>query len=282
MNRKVINRLFLGSTQAAVGLSLLIVIFIFGVILYNGIPAINFSFLLTKMEDFGASGGIFYQAIGSLLLVITAAAISFPIALGTAIYKSEYMKSSFHQKMCGAMIYGLNGVPSVIFGIFGFILFVNIFGMGISWFVGGVILAMMILPTIVLTAYQSIHSIPQVYRDNALAMGFSQWQLITKVIIPQSINGAITGLFIGLARAIGETAPIMFIATAFSGVEIPSSIFEPTTALPTHILALSQQATNPLALKNAWGASLVLLCLVMIFGWAALYSRKKLSLRNLR
>jgi len=90
-------------------------------------------------------------------------------------------------------------------------------------------------------------------------------------------GGAITGLLIGLARAAGETAPIMFIATAYSGVEVPGSFFEPVTALPTHILSLAQQATNPQALQNAWGASFVLISLVMIFSIFGLYTRIKLK-----
>jgi phosphate transport system permease protein len=135
----------------------------------------------------------------------------------------------------------------------------------------------MILPTIVLATYQSINSIPKIYRESALALGLNKWQVITKVLLPQGIGGAITGLLIGLARAVGETAPIMFIATAFSGVDIPGSLFAPVTALPTHILALAQQATNARALQNAWGASLVLMGIVTLFSTAALYSRMKLK-----
>ena len=263
-------------SKSAIIFSSLILLFFISVILWNGLGAINLDFLLTSSRRFGAEGGIFYQIIGSILLVSVAALISFPIALGTALYKSEYM-SPFHQKMCSVLIYGLNGVPSVIFGIFGLIFFVNILETGISWFVGSIILAFMIIPTITLSAYQAINSIPTVFRESSLALGFTKWQMITKVIIPQGISGAITGLLIGLARAIGETAPIMFIATAFSGVEIPSSLLEPVTSLPTHILALAQQATNEKALQNAWGTSVVLLGIVLIFSLGALYSRTKLK-----
>jgi phosphate transport system permease protein len=108
-----------------------------------------------------------------------------------------------------------------------------------------------------------------------LALGLSKWETITKVLLPQSFSGAVTGLLLGLARAIGETAPIMFIATAFSGVDLPSGIKEPVATLPTHILALAQQATNPQALQNAWGASFTLIMLVMFFSLSALYIRKR-------
>jgi len=264
------------------GLCGLILIFLLAVMIWNGIRAVDFEFLFTASRNFGAGGGIFYQMIGSLLLILFAALICFPLALGTAIFKSEYLKSARVQRLCAVLVYGLNGVPSVIFGIFGLVFFVNVLGTGISWFVGSIILAMMILPTVVLATYHSINSIPEIYRESALALGLNKWQVIAKVLLPQGIGGAITGLFLGLARAVGETAPIMFIATAFTGVEIPGSFFEPVTALPTHILALAQQAINEQALQNAWGASFVLICLVTVFSALGLWSRKKLKTVGLR
>ena len=275
MNRRTINSFFTGGTLFALIVSCLLLFFLIGVIIYNGISSISIDFIFSPSYNFGADGGIFYQIAGSLLLVLMAALLSFPVALGTAIFKSEYLKSKKWQKISNMLIYGLNGVPSIIFGIFGLILFVNLLGTGISWFVGSIILAMMILPTITLSAYQSINSIPAIYRESSLALGLSKWQVITKVLLPQGISGAITGLLIGLARAIGETAPIMFIATAFSGVEWPSSLLEPVAALPTHILALAQQATNPDAQQNAWGASFILIVWVILFSVSALFIRAK-------
>ncbi len=276
-NRRLKNTFLMLITRLGVCVCCLVLFFLLGVIVWNGIQAISLEFLLTKSANFGAEGGVFYQIVGSLLLIVFAAIISFPLSLGTAIYKSEFLKNGFLQKLSNTLIYGLNGIPSVIFGIFGLIFFVNILNTGISWFVGSMILAMMILPTMVLSTYQSINSIPAIYRESALSLGLNEWRVITKVLLPQGIGGAITGLLIGLARAVGETAPIMFIATAFSGVEIPRSFFEPVTALPTHILALAQQATNRKALLNAWGASFVLLCIIIILSLSALYSRMKLN-----
>jgi phosphate transport system permease protein len=277
MNRKLINHLFNLLSLTAVGICCLTLLFLFAVITWNGIKALDFDFLLSPSRNFGAEGGILYQIFGSLLLVVFTAIISFPLALGTAIFKSEYMKNSYLQKLSNMLIYGLNGIPSVIFGLFGLIFFLNVLDTGISWFVGSIILAIMILPTLVLATYQSINSIPVIYRETAFALGFNKWKLITRVLLPQGLGGAITGLLIGLARAVGETAPIMFIATAFSGVDIPGSFFEPVVALPTHILALAQQATHAQALRNAWGASLVLLFLVLVFSFSALFGRMKLK-----
>lgn len=273
MNRYLKNNLFYILILVAVTICAFILIFLFGTIIWKGLPALSFEFLTNGSTNFGASGGIAYQILGSILIILFSAIICLPIALGTAIYKSEYVQNEKWQKLIGTFLYTLNGVPSVIFGIFGLILFVNLFNMGISWFVGSIILAMMILPTVTLSTYQSINSIPNVYRESASGLGLNKWQIIVHVLLPQGFSGAITGLLIGLARAIGETAPIMFIATAFSGVSIPSSFLEPVAALPTHILALAQQATNPEALQNAWGTSLVLVILVIIFSVSALFIR---------
>ncbi len=273
MNRNLHNKLFYAAIGLAVLICSLILLFLFVTIIWKGIPALSLDFITNASTEFGASGGIIYQILGSILIVFFSALICLPLALGTAIYISEYLKNKTLHKVLNTLIYSLNGVPSVIFGIFGLIFFVNIMNLGISWFVGSIILAMMILPTVTLSAYQAINSIPTVYRESSSALGFNKWNVITKVLLPQGISGAITGLLIGVARAIGETAPIMFIATAFSGVAFPSSIFEPVSTLPTHILALAQQATNPEALQNAWGASLVLVLLVIIFSISALFIR---------
>jgi phosphate transport system permease protein len=275
MSRKIKNRLFLILCWSSLAFSSLVLIFLIATIIWNGFQSVSLEFLILPAKSFGAEGGVLYQIIGSLMLVVTAALLSFPIALGTAIYKSEYLKNERLKRLSDILIYGLNGIPSVIFGIFGLILFVNLLNTGISWFVGAIILGIMILPTLVLTAYQSINSIPQHYRESGLSLGIDKWQVNTQVLIPMGIHGAFTGLLIGLARAIGETAPIMFIATAFSEAAIPGSLLEPVASLPTHILALAQQATDPVAIQNAWGASLVLITLVGLFSISALYFRNR-------
>ena len=275
--RHIGDKLFAAATRAALALCFAILTFLLGAIILKGVQAISLSFLFMPATDFGASGGILYQIIGSFLLVSVAAALVLPFAVGTALYRSEYVLNPRSQRLIDLALYSLNAIPSVTYGVFGLILFVNILGTGISWFVGSVILAMMMLPIVTITAYQSMQAISDDYRENAAALGLTRAQQIRSVILPQSLHGIVTGLLIGLARAIGETAPIMFIATAFSGVTVPRSLLEPVASLPTHILALAQQATNPDALRNAWGASLTLVLSVMMFSALAYYARFKLS-----
>ena len=279
MNRAALNIVLTVVSRAAVLTCSTILCFLLGVIVYQGCQAISPQFLLSPAKNFGSAGGILFQMLGSILLVVFAGFISLPLALGVAIYKSEYLNNRLLHKISDSFIYGLNAVPSIIFGIFGLIFFVNILNTGISWLVGSMILAIMILPTIVLSTYQALNTIPTIYRETAEALGLDQWQIITRVLLPQGISGAITGMLLGLARAIGETAPIMFIATAYSGVNFPRSFSEPVTTLPTHILALAKQATDQQALQNAWGASLVLMGLVTLLSLAALAGRIKLQPR---
>lgn len=277
MNRKLQNIAFKTFVCIAATISIGVLLFLITVLFWKGFSAISFEFLISDSSNFGSEGGIAYQIIGSVLLTACAAIISFPLALGFAIYKSEYIKNSYLQNLTDTVIYSLNGIPSIIFGIFGLIFFVNLLQTGVSWFVGGIILAIMILPTIILSSYQSINSIPNSYRENAFGLGLTKWQVVKTVIFPRAVNGGFTGLLLGLARAIGETAPIMFIATAFSGVTIPNGLFEPVRSLPTHILSLAQQATNPSALENAWGTSLVLILLVFVFSISAFVRRLQYS-----
>lgn len=254
-----------------------VLLFLLGSIFAKGIGAFSLEFLFMPAREFGKSGGIFYQLFGSLLIVIVAAFLVLPVALGTALYQNSYNSNARLANILNQCLYALNAIPSVTYGIFGLIFFVNILNTGISWFVGSIILAIMILPTVTLSAYQAMSAIPKIYQENAAALGLTRPQIIRRVTLPQSVHGVVTGLLIGLSRAIGETAPIMFIATAFSGVQVPQSLVEPVSTLPTHILELAQQSTDPQALRNAWGASLTLVLLAAAFSGLALFLRSRLK-----
>ena len=282
ITRSFKSRFFAVLALSALGLATLTLLSLLGLIVIKGAGAINLDFLTQSSRSFGASGGISDQIIGSLLMVVIAGLLVLPISLGLALYMSEIIKSARARRAAKTILLTLNTVPSITFGIFGLVFFVTILGTGISWFVGSIILAFMMLPTVTLASYQSLNAIPSIYRENGYSLGFTQSQTFTHILIPQSFHGTVTGLLIGLARAVGETAPIMFVATAFSGVGFPSALHEPVSTLPTHILALAQQATNPEAVANAWGAALVLILIVMGFSLAGqtlrILRRKELSL----
>ncbi len=277
MTRHLKAILFFSACIIATVLAVSLLFIILSAILSRGMPAISLEFLTAESKDFGQKGGIFYQIIGTIILIAGAGFLALPIALGTAIYQTEYIRAAL-QRTASVFIYALNGVPTIIFGLFGYIFFGIFLKMGVSWLSGSFILAIMILPTLVVSIKEAVESIPIKYREAGLALGFTQWRLIRTVIIPQSFFGVVTGLLLGLARAAGETAAIMFTATTFSGVLIPETFREPVTTLQTHILVLAQEAVNPQTRTNAWGAALVLVILVFLMTVGSMLVRRKLKL----
>lgn len=267
----VLLRTLVGLTTVT---SVALLVCIVAVMVAKGGAALTWEFLSQPSRAFGAEGGIRSQIAGTLLLAMGAGVVSLPIALGTALYQSEYLALRF-KPVAMRFIYALNGVPTILFGLFGYLVFGLYLGLGISWLSGALILAMMILPTLVVSIREAIDAIPHQYREAGLALGMTTAQLIRAVILPQSVHGMITGLLLGLVRATGETAAIMFTATTFSGVDLPRSFNEPVTTLQTHIMVLSQEAVRPSATDAVWGAALMLMILVLCFSMGALVVRSR-------
>ena len=175
------------------------------------------------------------------------------------------------------ILYLLNGIPSILFGIVGMVVFVQWFGWGKSWLSGGILLGLMILPTVTVTLIERMSSIPKRYLEAARGLGLNQSQLIRSIIMPQSVGGLITGLLLGLARAAGETAPIMFTATIFAGATLPTGVKEsPVLSLPYHIFILAQDSYDPIVKTKLWGAALVLVLIVFGLSLAALPARLRI------
>ncbi len=275
--RRLKSILFFSLCSIATIISVSLLLSIIITIIIKGAPSINIDFLTQGMEESGQKGGIFYQIIGTIILMVGAAVLSLPIALCASIYHTEYLKPSF-KRAATILIYALNGVPAILFGLFGYIVFGVYFGWGISWLTGSFILAIMILPVLMVSIKQAIESIPVKYRKAGLSLGFTRWQLIRSVLIPQSFFGTVTGLLLGLSRAAGTTAAIMFTAATFSGAGIPMTLHEPVATLQTHILILSQEAVNPLSRINAWGAVLVLISIVFLLNIGSMRLRAKMLL----
>ncbi len=266
---------FSGCTIAAIiAVSLLFIIL--GAIVMRGLPAINLEFITAESRNFGQNGGILYQTAGTLILITGAGILSLPLSVSTAIYQTEYINVYF-RRFTNILIYALNGVPTIIFGLFGYMVFGLYFKMEVSWMTGISILAIMISPTLTVSVKESIEMIPEKYREAGLALGFTKWKIIRTIIIPHSFFGIITGLLLGLGRAAGETAAIMFTATTFSGVKFPTSFREPVTTLQTHILVLAQEAVNPKTRTNAWGAALVLVVIIFFISLCAMVIRTRIK-----
>lgn len=172
------------------------------------------------------------------------------------------------------VLYTLNGVPSILFGILGLIVFVKFLGWGKSWLSGGIILGFMILPTVTVALNERIKVLPRKYIEAGFGLGLTPSQIVRSVILPQTVGGLITGLLLGLARAAGETAPIMFTATIFAGATLPGGIVEsPVLSLPYHIFILSQDSYDPNVAAKVWGTATVLLGLVLALSAIAIPMR---------
>lgn len=246
-------------------------------ILFRGLPAITWGFLTEQIRLVGASGGIFYNLVGTIILIVTALFVGGPLAIALALVHSIYLKGHPLRRYVTLFLYTLNGVPSILFGIFGMIVFVNFLGLGKSWLSGGILLGAMILPTIAIALIERIESIAVKYVEAAAALGLSRSQTIWSVILPQSASGLLSGSLLGLARAAGETAPIMFTATIFAGATFPHGVRQsPVLSLPYHIFILAQDSFDPAASTKLWGAALVLIALAFGLSLIALPIRLRI------
>lgn len=276
--RKVLDRALwlacLGCALFAVGLLLGLVAVIAG----RALPALSWSFLGKAAAQAGAAGGIRYHVVGTLILMATALAVTVPMATGLALVQGVYLRGSARwRRRVGLLLHVLNGVPSILFGVFGFTVFVHGLGLGKSWLTGGVLLGLMILPTVAVSLQQRIDALPAAYLEAAAGLGLRPSQVVWSVVLPQCASGLVTGALLGLARAAGETAPILFTATVFAGPTVPQGIREsPVLSLPYHIFVLAQDSFDPAVAPRVWATALVLLGLVLSLSLAALPLRLRL------
>jgi phosphate transport system permease protein len=242
---------------------------ILGIMFLKGLPALHGGFLFEESRDFGRAGGILYQLVGTLILMGIAVFWSLPVALGSVLFQTEYLNTGKLKTFLTQLTYILNATPTILFGLVGYLLF-GVF-LGVSWVTGSLILAVMILPTLQVSIREAVEALPEKYREAGMSLGLSRPTQIWRIILPQSFYGIVTGVLLGLARAAGETAAIMFTATTFSGIQFPQSFSDPVPTLQTHILILAQEGANPESIAQAWGAGLVLLGLVFLLtlmAWA--------------
>lgn len=256
----------------AVGLVLMTLVWI----LYQGAGELSVSFLLEPTTESGIAGGVRYQILGTLILMATTATMVVPFSVGLALLSAVYLRTGRLSQTLQGLLQLLNATPSIIFGILGFLFFFHALGWGKSWLAGGIVLAWMILPTVTISLVKSIESIPARQLEAARGLGLRQAQIVQAIILPQSLRGLITGGLLGLARAAGETAPILFVAAVFAGPSLPDGVRNnPVLALPYHIFVLAQDSLQDQAQANLWGAALVLVVLVVSLSLLVLPLRMK-------
>jgi len=245
---------------------------------YYGLPAISWEFLTEAPRNSMTEGGIFPCIVGTFLLSFGSMLVAFPLGVASAIYLNEYAQSPRVVRVIRLGIHNLAGVPSVVFGLFGLAFFVTFLGMGVSVLAGVLTLGVLILPVIIGTAEEALRSVPQTYREASLGLGATKFQTVFRVVLPAALPGMLTGSILGLSRAAGETAAIMFTGAVFFSPRMPDSVFSEVMALPYHVYVLATagteiEKTRPLQ----YGTSLVLIALVLGMNLVAIQWRARLQ-----
>jgi phosphate transport system permease protein len=262
MNRYLVQRIgfvLLGLTALVVVAPILLVI---GTIVVKGIGVISWEFLTAMPRDGMKAGGIFPAIVGTLLLTLGTALAAIPVGVGGAIYLAEYARDTWLTRAIRLAIINLAGIPSVVYGLFGLGLFVLFLQFGTSILAGSLTLSIMTLPIIISAAEEALRSVPTEFRTVSASLGGTRWQGIRNIVLPQALPGIITGVILGLLRAAGETAPLLFTVAAFFLPRLPQSPFDQTMALPYHLYVISTQVPG-MPLEIQYGTALVLLALVL-------------------
>ena len=274
MNRHLTQRL---------GFSLLTLVAVFtvvpivGVIVYifiQGSPAISWEFISAVPRSGMREGGILPAIIGTFYLTIGTAIFSVPLGIAAAIYLSEYAADNAWTRLIRLAIINLAGIPSVVYGLFGLGLFVLFLNFGTSILAASLTLSIMTLPVIISTAEEALRAVPQSFRTVSVSLGATRWQTIRRIVLPQALPGILTGVILGLERAAGETAPILFTGAAFFLPRLPGSVFDATMALPYHLFVISTQVPE-MPIQIQYGTALVLLVFVLGMNLIATFIRSR-------
>jgi phosphate transport system permease protein len=250
---------------------------IIGVILLRGLPSISWQFLTGTPENLGRDGGILPTILGTVALGVVALLIATPLGVGSAIYLTEY---TYESRLTRAIRFGtesLAGVPSIIFGLFGYIFFVTYLQMGWSILAGGLTLALMVLPTIIRTSEEAIRTVPAAYRDVSYSLGATRWEMVTTVVLPSALPGIMTGVILSFGRAVSETAAVIF--TAGTALNLPVSPFSPVRTMAVHFYIL---AVEGISLEKAYATGAVLIITILLINIGANMLVSRVAVRQAR
>jgi phosphate transport system permease protein len=268
LSRIVTQRIAFAILTAIMAITVLAILAIIVYIFWNGLPALSWEFLFAMPSSGMREGGIWPAIVGTLYLTLGTAVIAVPIGLLAAIYLSEYAPDSTFTRTIRIAIVNLAGIPSVVYGLFGLALFVLFLRFGSSILASCMTLAIMTVPVIISTAEEALRAVPQSFRVVSISMGGTRWQTIQRVVLPQALPGILTGVILGLERAAGETAPILFTGASFFLPHLPQSIFDETMALPYHLFVISTQVPG-MPVRIQYGTALVLLIFVLAMNLVA-------------
>jgi phosphate transport system permease protein len=262
MSRQRTNEIARWLITAVAFLVILPIFLVIAYIFYNGIGALSWEFLTQPPRQGMTQGGIAPAILGTIFLTLGTAVAAIPLGIGAAIYLAEYAGDNRLTRAIRLAIVNLAGIPSIVYGLFGLGMFVLFLDYGTSILAGSLTLGLMTLPVVISTAEEAILAVPREFRVVSLSLGATRWQTIRHQVLPHALPGIITGVILGLGRAAGETAPILFTVAAFYLPDLPRSIFDQTMALPYHLYVISTQVPGmPLSLQ--YGTALVLMLIVL-------------------
>lgn len=264
MNSRAKESLLNWAMRGAAYLVVIAVAYIVMHIVWNGLPAMNWTFLSTFPTDGGAAGGILPALVGTFLLVVGTISAALPLGLACAVYLAEYAQQNLLTRTVRIAIVTLAGIPSIVFGLFGYGLFVIFLDFRTSVLSGSLTLACMVLPTIIVASEEALRAVPRALREGSLALGATQWQAIYTNVLPYAVPGMVTGSILAIGRAAGETAPILLTCAAFSLPSLPSTVYDQIMALPYHLYILATQHPDATRVRpQQYGTALTLLLLVL-------------------
>ena len=249
---------------ALTGFTLLILVFIILDIFIKGLPQVTFGFLVHEPQDMGRHGGILSTIVATAYITLLAIVLAVPFGVGTAIYLTEYTREGWTTRIIRFGAECLAGVPSIILGLFGFVLFVMKLGFGWSVLSGALTLGIMVLPIIIRTSEEAIKAVPQEYRQVCFSLGMSQWQAVTHIVLPAALPGITTGIMLSVGRSLGETAVLLF--TAGAALRTPVTLFDSGRTMAVHFYILAREG---LSMPNAYGTAAVLVISILAINLAA-------------
>ncbi|SDH95579.1 phosphate ABC transporter membrane protein 2, PhoT family [Alteribacillus persepolensis] len=272
--RQLKNKLFKGLFVAATGLSLLVLIVLLVRIFTQGIGHLSWDYLTSFPSRRPEDAGIYSAFIGTIWMMAVTAPVAFVLGVGTAIYLEEYAPKNKFTDLIQMNISNLAGVPSVVFGLLGLTIFVRELSLGRSVLAGGLTMALLILPIIVVASQEAIRSVPAELKEASFAMGATKWQTTYRIVLPAAIPGILTGNILALSRAIGETAPLIMIGALTYVAFLPENIMSQFTVMPIQIFNWTSRPQTEFHDVAAAGI-IILLVMLLVMNSIAVWIRNK-------
>jgi phosphate transport system permease protein len=274
INPRIVNRFFGMALSFSALFTVGMLVLIVAIIFFKGVVNVNMEFILSYPEDMGRHGGVFPSVMGTIFLAVLSIALATPLGVGTAIFLTEYTRESFLTQAIRFGIEALAGIPSIIYGLFGFIFFVIQLKMGWSLLSGTLTLTIMILPTIIRTSEEAIKSVPYNFRMVSYSLSATKWETITRVVLPSAAPGILTGVMLSIGRVVGETAAVIF--TMGSSLRLPTGLFDSGRTMAVHFYILAREG---ISLEKAYATALVLVVSILVINIIAYYLMNRMMAR---